>query len=158
MWWEFTRFLKCWLKKALLMLCYGSFSLSFELHSFGLEKQTWKQDLIVWGDQCSGGSSILTLILGFIRACYQESASTAAFHTQKHVSVRSRYHYNTRMHVCGLQDSLQIHYMNPFDGCRVHVQRTSGRLRCIALHKQHSALLSPTIGRQIRWLGATSAN
>lgn len=34
------RFLICSLKIALLMLCYASFSLSFELLSFSLEKQT----------------------------------------------------------------------------------------------------------------------
>lgn len=33
-------FLKCWLKIALLMFCYGSFSLSFEVLSFSLETQT----------------------------------------------------------------------------------------------------------------------
>lgn len=26
-------------------------------------------------------------------------------------------------------------YMNPFDGCRVRVQRTGRALRCVALHK-----------------------
>lgn len=142
-------FSKCWLQIASLMLYYGSFSLPFELRSFGSEEKAWKLDLfIVWKDKCCGNSFILIRILNIIQAYYSQSTLTTAVHT-----FLSDVDTTGCVQAPGLPvDTLYIwtHSMT--------VEYAYSGQRSVALHKHRSASLSPTIGCQIRRLGATSAN